>query len=84
MPIRKMITVATPAFKANAHAALEAAHVGPVAIAIFELGLRLGIPDRLVARVLLLCEAEVDQRAMPCVAKRHAPQVFRALAGNSL
>ena len=54
--------------------ALQAAHVGPVAIAILELGLRLGLtlPDGLVARVLLLGEAEVDQRSVPCVAKRHA------------
>ena len=39
------------------------------------LGLRLG-GQRLVARILLLSEAEVDQRAVPCVAKRHAPRHF--------
>src|SRR5215204_1819939 len=55
-----------------APAALEAPHVRPVAVAVLELDLRLGLRQRLVARVLLLSEAEVDERAMPCVAKRHA------------
>ena len=61
-----------------AAAALQPAHVGPVAVAILELDLGLGLAHRLVARILLLGEAEVDQRAMPCVAKRHAAVLFRA------
>jgi hypothetical protein len=60
-----------------APAALQPPDVGPLAVAILELGLRLRLTDRLVARILLLGEPEVDQRAMPCVPKRHALVVVR-------
>ena len=52
-------------------AALEAPHVGPLAVAILELDLGLDLVDGVEARVLLLGEAEVDERAMPGVAERH-------------
>ena len=50
-------------------AALEPAHVRALAIAVLERGLGLGlvVGDRLVAAFTLLGEAEVDERAVPCV-----------------
>ena len=58
-----------------AAAALEAADVRPLAVAVLELGLRLeltlALGDGLVARVVLLGQAEVDERAVPCVADCH-------------
>ncbi len=56
--------------------ALQPADVRAVAVAVLELRLRLRLGDRLVARVLLLGEAEVDERAVPCVPKRHALDGF--------
>src|SRR3954452_2987343 len=56
--------------------ALEPPDVRPLAVPVLELGLRLVLRDRLVARVLLLGQAEVDERAMPCVAKRHTTEGF--------
>ena len=65
-------------------AGAQPAHVGPVAIAILELYLGLGLTNRLVARILLLGEAEVDQRAMPGVTKRHAAVLFSRVSGKLL
>ena len=57
--------------------ALQPADVRPLAVAVLELGLGLGLVVGVVARILLLGEAEVDERAVPGVAERHGA-VFRA------
>ena len=56
--------------------ALQPPDVRALAVAVLELGLRLVVRERLVARILLLGQAEVDERAMPCVAKRHTTESF--------
>ena len=52
-----------------------AADVRPVAVAVLELLLWLRLADGLVARVLLLGEAEVDEGLMPAVPKAHRAEV---------
>ena len=51
----------------------------PVSILEFDLGFNLV----LVVRVLVLGKAEVDERTVPCVAKRHMRE-FRPSSGKSL
>src|SRR5207302_10458593 len=62
-----------------AAAGLEPAHVGPLAIAILELGLRLRL-ELLAVAVVLLGEAEVDERAVPGVPEGHSGRCFACLA----
>src|SRR5215212_4645655 len=59
-----------------APAPLKPPDVRPLAVPVLQLGLGLRVGHRLVARVLLLGQAEVDERAMPCVAKRHTTVTF--------
>ena len=69
-----------------AAAALEPADVGALAIAVLQLclGLGLALGDGLVAAVILLGEAEVDERAVPCVADRHLGVRIRSVGPKSL
>src|SRR5205085_10309012 len=62
-----------------AAAGLEASHVGPLAVAVLELGLRLRL-ELLAVAVLLLGEAEVDERAVPGVPEGHSGRCFACLA----
>src|SRR5207248_3172795 len=63
--------------------ALQAAHVRAVAVAVLELLLGLGQVPLLGRIVVLFGQAEVDERSMPGVAKRHWSS-FRLLQPDSL
>ena len=63
--------------------AFEPADVGALAVAV--LGLDFGVEvvhDLVVVHVVLFGEAEVDERAVPCVAERHC-RAFRGSGRNS-
>ena len=62
--------------------ALEPADVRALAVAVLELGLGLVVLDQVVTGIVLLGQAEVDERAVPCVAECHRSRVFAPRGEN--
>ena len=70
---------------APALVALQPADVRTFLVAAVDFLLRVRAVDEVIAvRLILLGKAEVDERAVPCVAKRHAGVGFSPVIGEFL